>query len=222
MAIHLMTSSKKGISSHQMGRELGVTQKTAWFLCHRIREAMREEPMTTMLAGSVEIDETYVGGKPRRKGQSKRGRGTSKKAVLVLVERDGNARAMPIDNVDRETLHGQAIKHVADNAAVFTDQLASYNGLAEHFEGGHHTVNHSKDEYARTDGNGLLVTTNTAESFFALLKRSHYGIHHQMSKQHLHRYVDERGFMWDHRQVSDGERMVAAIEGAEGKRLRYG
>ena len=128
---------------------------------------------------------------------------------------------MPIENVDRKTLHGQALKHIAENAAVFTDQLVSYDGLVEHFEGGHHTVNHSRDEYARTDENGLLVTTNTAESFFALLKRAHYGIHHQMSKQHLHRYVDERSFMWDHRGVSDGERMVVAIRGAEGKRLLY-
>ena len=96
------------------------------------------------------------------------------------------------------------------------------NGLGEYFESGHHTVNHSKEQYARTDENGLLVTTNTAESLFVLLKRAHYGIHHQMSKQHLHCYVDERSFMWDHRKVSDGERVVAAIRGAEGERLMYG
>jgi hypothetical protein len=96
---------------------------------------------------------------------------------------------MPIENVDRKTLHGQALKHIAENATVFTDQLVSYDGLGGHFRGGHHTVNHSKDEYARMDGDGLLVTTNTAESFFALLKRAHCGIHHQMSKQHLHRYL---------------------------------
>jgi transposase-like protein len=221
MAIHLMTSSKKGISSHQMGRELGITQKTAWFLCHRIREAMRQEPMTSLLGGSVEIDETYVGGKPRKKGQNKRGRGTSKKPVLVLVERDGRARSMPLENVGSKTLHSQAMTHVASNAAVFTDEFPAYDGLRKHFEGGHYTINHSKDQYARTTRTGLLVTTNTAESFFAILKRSHYGIHHQMSKQHLHRYVDERSFMWDHRKVSDGERMVAAIERTEGKRLMY-
>ena len=135
MAIHLMTSSKKGISSHQMAREIGVTQKTAWFLCHRIREAMREEPMATMLAGSVEIDETYVGGKPRKKGQGKRGRGTKKRPVLALVERNGNVRALPVKQVDRSTLHNAAKQHIQQNATAFTDAFASYNGLADHFEG---------------------------------------------------------------------------------------
>lgn len=220
MALHLMTSSKKGVSSHQIARELGITVKSAWFLTMRIREAMRTEG--GQLTGRVELDETYVGGKPRHKGQSKRGRGTAKKPVLVLVERDGSARAMPIENVTRETLHGEAMKHIAETAAVFTDELSSYNGLGDHFDGGHYTVNHSQGQYSKVEENGVLATTNTAESFFALLKRSHYGIHHQMSKPHLHRYVDERSFMWHHRKVSDGERIVEAIKGAEGKRLMYG
>jgi transposase-like protein len=221
MAIHLMTAAKKGISSHEVARRVGVTQKTAWFVCHRIREAMREEPMTSLLAGAVEIDETYVGGKPRKKGQSKHGRGTSKKPVLALVERDGNVRAMPIDSADRKTLHDAAKRHVAQNAAIFTDDYVPYHGLGEQFDGGHYIVTHSIQEYAKTDANGMLISTNTVESFFALLKRAHYGIHHQMSKQHLHRYVDERSFMWDHRKESDGQRMVAAIKGAESKRLSY-
>jgi transposase-like protein len=225
MAFHLVSSSKKGMSSHQLSRELGITQKSAWFLGHRIREAMRKEPMASMLgavSGEIEIDEAYVGGKPRNKGpHNKRGRGTSKAAVLVLVERDGNATAMPIESVNSSTLHAAAKEHVIRNATIFTDELPTYNGIGEHFEGGHHSVNHHEHVYAKTDENGLLVTTNTAESFFALLKRSHYGIHHQMSKQHLHRYVNERSFMWDHRKISDGERMVAAVKGAEGKRLMY-
>jgi transposase-like protein len=111
MAIHLMTSSKKGISSHQISREAGITQKSAWFLCHRIREAMREEPMAGLLKGTVEVDETYVGArKPRIKGTSKPGHGTSKKPVMVLVERDGNARTMPIDGVDSANLINDPLK----------------------------------------------------------------------------------------------------------------
>ena len=179
--------------------------------------------MDGMLQGVVEIDETYVGGKPRKKGQSKHGRGTNdEKPVLVLVERDGSARAMPIDRVDGKTLHGLAMKHVAEDHTVFTDELASYHGIGKHFQGGHRIVNHSRDQYVRVDADGILATTNTAESFFALLKRAHYGIYHQMSTQHLHRYVEERRFPWDNRKVSDGERMVAAIKGSEGKRLMYG
>ena len=223
MAIHLMTSSKKGISSHQMARELGITQKSAWFLNHRIREAMKQEPMAGMLQGTVEVDETYVGGKPRPHSgkESKRGRGTSKKPVMVLVERDGSARAVPVDFVDSKTLKGQIAVNVAKDAIVMTDDFASYNGL-ESQVARHETVTHSAGEYARFASDGLSVNTNTAESFFAILKRGHYGTFHQMSKQHLHRYCNEFGFRWTERHVSDGERMVAAIKGAEGQRLMYG
>ncbi len=222
MAIHLMTSSKKGVSSHQIARELGITQKSAWFLNHRIREAMKKEPMAGMLQGEVEVDETYVGGKPRKgTGPHKRGRGTGKTPVMVLVERDGSARAFPLENVTADTLKGEIAVNVAKEAIVMTDELSSYQGVRDE-PGAHRTVKHSAGEYSRKDPDGVNVNTNTAESFFALLKRGHYGIFHQISKKHLHRYCDEFGFRWDHRKVSDGERMVAAIEGAEGKRLMYG
>jgi len=222
MAIHLMTSSKKGISSHQIARELGITQKSGWFLCHRIREAMRQEPMAGLLKGTVEADETYVGArKPRYKGMSKPGRGTSKKPVMVLVERDGNARTMPIEKVDSATLIGEVRKNVDLSARMMTDDLRPYRRLRKEFAS-HEFVRHSSGEYARTADDGVSVNTNTAESFFALLKRGHYGIFHWFSRKHTHRYCDEFGFRWDRRKVSDGERMVAAIKGAEGKRLMYG
>jgi transposase-like protein len=223
MAIHLMTSSKKGISSHQMARELGVTQKSAWFLNHRIREAMKQEPMAGMLQGTVEVDETYVGGKPRRGSgkKSQRGRGTAKKPVMVLVERDGSARAVPLDTVSGKTLKGQVAVHVAKEAIVMTDEFAAYTGL-ESQVARHETVNHSAGQYSRVSADGMTINTNTAESFFALLKRGHYGTFHQLSKQHLHRYCNEFGFRWTERKVTDGERMVAAIKGAEGRRLMYG
>jgi transposase-like protein len=221
MAIHLMTSSKKGVSSHQIARECGITQKSAWFLNHRIREAMKKEPMASMLQGVVEIDETYVGGKPRKKtGKHKRGRGTTKAPVMVLVERDGTAKVFPIENVDSKTLKNEIAVNVAKEAIIMTDELSSYQGIREN-AGEHRTVKHGAQEYARLDPDGVNVHTNTAESFFSLLKRGHYGIFHQISKKHLHRYCTEFGFRWDHRKITDGERMVVAIKGAEGKRLTY-
>lgn len=230
MALHLMSSSKKGISSHQIARELGITVKSAWFVTMRIREAMRDDG-SLPLDGTVEIDECYVGGKPRpgnngkpgQKAKPKRGRGTEKQPVMVLVERGGKSKAMPIAKADGETLMQSAREHVAKTAAIVTDEWAGYRGLGAHFDGGHRTVNHGKGEYVRyEDAGATFVSTNTAESWFALLKRAFIGIHHKMSKKHLHRYCDERSFMWGHRELTDGERMVAAIQGAEGKRLMYG
>jgi len=221
IAIHLMTSSKKGISSHQIARELDITQKSAWFLCHRIREAMRQEPMVGLLKGTVEADETYIGArKPRLKGTSKIGRGTSKKPVMVLVERNGKARSMPIEKVNSVTLKSQVRKHVDRSAEIMTDDWKSYGGLKKEFSG-HDVICHGTGKYARKRNDGVSVNTNTAESFFALLKRGHYGIFHWFSHKHTHRYCDEFGFRWDRRKASDGERMIAAIEGAEGKRLFY-
>jgi transposase-like protein len=230
-AIHLMTSSKKGISSHQLSRELGITVKSAWFLSHRVREAMRQEPMAGLLNGVVEVDETYVGGKPRPQNQPaqgaaptpKQGRGTDKQAVMVLVERNGSARAMPIDRVDAATLKSAVREHVSPASTIMSDEWHGYHGLNNEFLGGHFTVTHSHKEYVRYVNDGTdFVSTNTAESYFALLKRGHYGIFHQLSKKHLHRYCDEFTFRWDHRKVTDGERMVAVIHAAKGKRLMYG
>jgi transposase-like protein len=243
MAVHLMTSSKKGISSHQMARELGITQKSAWFLNHRIREAMKKEPMAGMLHGVVEVDETYVGGKPRsgwkrppkpklgptdskfaapaRNPKGGRGRGTKKAPVMVLVERGGGVRCAPVHRVTAKELGQQIEVNVAKDALLITDDFRSYTSVGRRHPGGHEVIRHADGEYARTRDDGLRVHTNTAESFFALLKRGHYGIFHQLSKKHLHRYCTEFGFRWSLRKVKDGERMVEAIKGVEGKRLMY-
>ena len=221
MALHLLSSSKKGVSSHQIARELGITVKSAWFLTHRIREAMAHGPLAEMLSGHVEVDETYVGGKPRKgTGKHKRGRGTSKAPVMVLVERDGKAKCHPVENVTAETLQGEVAVAVAKEAVVMTDELSSYKGLDKGFAK-HETVKHGAEEFVRKLEDGLKVHTNTAESFFAILKRGHYGVYHRMSRRHLPRYCFEFGFRWGSRGISDGERMVAAIRGAEGKRLMY-
>jgi len=219
MTIHLMTSSKKGVSSLQIKRELGISYKAAWFMTHRIREAMKlptDEPPLGGDGKTVEADETYVGGKPRFKGQSKRGRGTSKAPVAVLVERDGNVRVKHIENCTSDTLCENICVNVDAATTIETDDYAAYNGLANVYAG-HYVVKHSSKVYVTIDGHHV----NTAESFNALLKRGHYGIFHQLSKKHLHRYCTEFEFRWNHRKVTDGERMVAALKGVSGKRLFY-
>ncbi len=221
-AIHLMTSSKKGVSSHQIARELGITVKSAWFVTHRIREAMKLEPMAGMMKGELEADETYVGARrPRNPGGNKFGRGTSKKAVVLLVERGGRAHAKPVDAVNTKTLREELFQYADRDSTLFTDELKIYTKIGREFSA-HHRSMHKNREYVRKTPNGdMLVTTNTAESFFALLKRAHVGTFHLLSNRHLHRYTSEFSFRWNHRGISDGERMVAAIKGADGKRLMY-
>lgn len=217
LAFHLMCSSKKGISAKQLERNLDLgSYRTAWHMAHRIRAAMKEEPLAGMLEGDVEVDETYVGGKPRYKGQSKRGRGTSKTAVMALVERDGDAKAKPVERLTADKLQGEVRANVDPSSRVITDDLSSYRGLEDHYEGGHAVIKHSEGEYVAGD-----VSTNTAESFFALFKRGINGAFHHVSDRHLWQYCDEFSFRWNYRDVADGERVEAAIRGAEGKRLTY-
>ena len=189
-----MCASKKGISALQLQRELGITYKTAWFMSHRIRCTMQDTTVVgTKLSGTVEVDETYVGGKPRYKGQSKRGRGTKKTPVLALIERNGNARTHVICNVTSNTLKNSIRKHIDSSARIMTDDNPSYRGIGAEFEGGHEAVKHSVKEYARKDGANI----NTAESYFAIMKRGIYGTFHHVSTRHLPRYCDEFDFRWN-------------------------
>lgn len=224
-AFHSMCSHKKGVSALQLQRNLGLhSYQSAWFLAHRIRLAMRADPFASKLKGIVEVDETYVGGKPRKgrrdeKGNlivNKRGRGTKKTPVMALVERDGRVRTRVVEHVNAGNLKAAIREQVHSTAAIQTDELNLYTGIGKEFDGGHQTVNHSQGEYARGK-----VNTNTAESFFALLKRGVHGTFHHVSKTHLHRYCDEFAFRWGERKVNDGQRTVKAIKGAEGKRLVY-
>jgi transposase-like protein len=219
MAFALLCSAKKGISALQIQRELELgSYRTAWHLCHRIRHAMSKEPLAGLLRGTVEVDETYVGGKPRQKyGQPKpkKGRGT-KVAVVALVERGGKARAHKVERVDAKTL-GKAIHENVDlRSTLMTDRFGSYAEAGSTFFGEHHTVDHGKGEYVRGD-----ASTNEVESYFALLKRGAMGSFHRISKQHLDRYCDEFSFRWNHRKTTDSERTIEAIKGGEGKRLNY-
>jgi transposase-like protein len=223
IAFHLMTSSKKGISALQLQRNLGLgSYRSAWHLAHRIRLSMKEESVQKALKGTVEVDETYVGGKPRKDNggdepkHNKRGRGTEKAPVMVLVERNGKAYSKPIEHVNAKTLKGTIRTMVDKDSTIITDEWKSYTGIGKEFTGGHETINHGEGEFSRG-----YVYTNTAESFFALLKRGVMGIFHHVSKHHLHRYCDEFSFRWNYRKVNDGERTMVAIKGSKGKRLSY-
>ncbi len=218
-AIFLICASKKAISSLQLKRMLGIkSYETAWFMSHRIRLAMDDSQSGILLAGVVEIDETYVGGRPRKLAKKKfHGRGTSGKTpVIALVERNGRARTKVIADVSRKTLRSVMRENIHRDSKIMTDESPLYNMSALDFRGGHETVNHSKWEYARGE-----AYNNTAESFFALLKRGIYGTFHNVSKEHLHRYATEFAFRWNNRKITDAERMVEAIKMIGGKRLMY-
>lgn len=221
LAIHLVCSSKKGMSAHQLHRMLGVTYKSAWFMAHRIRFAMTEDSFFTKLSGTVEVDETYVGGKSRNMHKSERekrikGRGTVDKApVVTLVERGGRVKSHHMESVTGENLKRAMIECVESNACIMTDESPSYFGTNNHFAD-HQAVNHKKGEYVRD-----MAHVNTAESVHALLKRGIIGTFHHVSKKHLHRYLAEFDFRFNARYITDGERTIEAIKGFSGKRLMY-
>jgi transposase-like protein len=218
-AFHLICSSKKGISALQLQRNLGLgSYRTAWFLAHRIREAMRCEPVAGMLKGTVQVDETYVGGKPRPGDGKvhKRGRGTSKAPVVALIDSSGKVHSRHIQWITGGSL-GAAMKQTCDPTSVIvTDDFSAYNKATKGFAG-HASVNHSAGQYVTPEG----LTTNTAESFFSLLKRGVYGTFHQVSKKHLPRYCNEFDFRWNGMKLSDSERRDLVVKGAEGKRIYY-
>lgn len=212
MAYHLVCSSKKGISSLQLSRNLGITQKTAWFMAHRIRASMAEGS-DDKLSGTVEVDETYIGGKHIQ--GTKAGRGTKRTPVIALVQRGGKSRAHSVQRVDGKTLKGAVRDNVDKKANIMTDEWRSYQGLNREYNS-HNVIPHSKGVYSIGD-----IHVNNAESFFALLKRGVHGVFHHVSKQHLDRYCVEFSFRWNHRDITDGQRTVEAIKGMSGKRLVY-
>jgi len=212
------STSKKGAAALEIMRQCQISYKSALFLMNRIRFAMAPDnpAATEKLAGTVECDETYVGGKPRHKGMSKRGRGTKKTPVFAAVERQGRIRRQVVADVSGKTLKAAIREMVDDKARLVTDDMLSYRGIGSEFAGGHDTVAHSTKEYVRGD-----IHTNTAESSFAILKRGIMGIYHSVSKEYLHRYLWQFDFLWNLRKMDDGERTALAIKAAEGKRLMY-
>jgi transposase-like protein len=215
-AIHLMCASKKGISSLQLSRVLGVSYKTAWFMSHRIRHAMEQEHTGPLGSegGPVEADETYYGYKRGRKAKAGTGH---KHAIFTLVERSGKARSFHVADVTGKNLKAIIAKHVAKGADIMTDEHGAYIGLHRDYQ--HSTVRHKTGEYVRGSAH-----TNTVEGYFSILKRGLIGTYHHVSEQHLQRYVNEFDFRYNHRQslgVDDQQRAHALLRSVEGKRLTY-
>jgi transposase-like protein len=215
LATHLMAASKKGISSLQISRMLGITYKSAWFMTMRIREAMRPAKVGP-LGGKgkfVEVDETFIGGKAKNRAYKKP---SKKKAVVTLIERDGMSHSFHVANVKAKTLRETIVKHVDCQSNLMTDEAPYYVNVGREFPV-HGQVNHSKGEYVLGD----YWHTNTAEGRFSLMKRAVFGTHHSISEAHLKRYLVEWDFKYNTRKTTDGERAALTLKGAEGKRLTY-
>jgi len=218
LATFLLCSSKKGMSSHQLHRSLGVSYKTAWFMTHRIREAMRTGALAPMggNGGAVEVDETFIGrepGKPVRPGFQ------HKMKVLSLVDRQSKqVRSMVVDDLKTSTLLPILRENIAKESRLMTDEAGHYHAAKNDFAS-HETVNHNADEYVRGD-----ITTNTVENYFSVFKRGMLGTYQHCGKDHLHRYLAEFDFRYNNRSalgVDDVQRTMNAMVGIEGKRLTY-
>lgn len=220
------STSKKGVSALEIHRQTGVSYKSALFMLHRIRFAMADSAPAPLgeNSGIVEVDETYVGGKPRHPNYHSKqpkvdGRKVwhgKKQCVVAMVERGGSVKTRPVASVSGRNVIEIMKANIDESARIATDESPVYNKVGEHFKGGHRAVNHSLKEYARGQ-----IHTNSAEGFFSNVKRGLVGIYHSVSKEHLHRYMSEYEFRHNHRHLDDGNRTLVAIRASEGKRLRY-
>ncbi len=222
-AIQLIVASKKGISTRQIQRAFNCSMKTAWFLTHRVREIMKPDSDSGPLGGegkTIEADVTYVARKPMKKAHP--GGGSNKNPVFSLVERHGAVRSVHMPDVRVHNLGAVLDSHASGKSDLMTDEAAAFVDLGWNFKS-HRTVTHTKDEYVRREGD-WVVSTNTVEGFFSILKRGIYGVYQHVSEAHLHRYLAEFDFRYSHREklgVNDVARAALALKGAKGRRLTY-
>lgn len=225
LAYHLLCASKKGMSAHQLHRMLKVTYRSAWFMAHRIRYTMSQEPLSSKLRGIIEVDETYIGGKLRTVPQVQKfgmrpkdrvSPVSNKAAVVSVLQRGGRVQSQHVERVTTENLRPIIEQMVAEDAHVMTDSSTVLKGAMRGRK--HDRVDHKAEEYVRYE-NGVCITTNSIEGYFATLKRGINGVYHHVGKQHLHRYLSEFDFRYNSRKQKDGDRTLLAIKGADGKRL---
>jgi transposase-like protein len=221
MAVYLLNSSKKGMSAHQIHRTLKVTYKTAWFMMHRIREAMRTGGLGPMggPGKTVEVDETYIG---RQEGQPAKAGPATKNIVLTLVERGGRVRSFHIDSTSIAQVIPIIRENISRETVIMTDEAPVYRGLGAEYLS-HDAVNHGAKEYVRYSADDT-ITTNTVEGYYSIFKRGMKGVYQHCSEKHLHRYLAEFDFRYSNRValgVNDGELAILAMKGIEGKRLTY-
>lgn len=240
LASHLMAASKKGMSAHQLHRMLGVTYKTAWFMAHRIREAMKEDNETSGPLGgegkTIEADETYIGkretprnyARPRARKdwkptKSGKAGGAQKRIVVGLVERGGRTRMFHLNDATKETVRDVLVRNADRKSILYTDESRLYTTTGEEYAK-HETVKHSRKEYARFGKDGTVIHTNTIENVFSVFKRGMVGVYQHCGEAHLHRYLAEFDFRYNRRaalKISDAERAEDLLRGAVGKRLTY-
>ena len=234
LATHLMASSKKGMSAHQLHRMLGITYKSAWFMAHRIREAMKEDTASSGPLGGegkiVEADETYFGKRedgyvsPQRKGRPYKFKKHSvgKRAVVALVERGGKVRMFHVKHATKDAVRDILVRNVPRDTVLYTDESRLYKETGKEYAD-HQTTKHSAGEYVRYEG-GMTIHTNTVENVFSVFKRGMIGVYQHCGEAHLHRYLAEFGFRYNRRtalKVSDAERAEQLLAGARDKRLTY-
>jgi transposase-like protein len=213
LAVWFITSHKKGIASTQLAKDLDVTQKTAWFMMHRLRHAARTRSFNRRLMGDVEADETFVGGKDRNRITRKRGE-KAKAVVMGILERSGELRAKQVDTPWKAA--AEVPNHLAPTARLLTDEYPPYRKSALKAGVAHETVRHSRDEYVRGD-----VHVNSIEGYWSQLKRQIYGIHHWVSRKHLDRYVGESVWRFNRRALTETLRFNELLALADGSRLTY-
>jgi transposase-like protein len=211
-------ASKKGISALQLSREMEITHKSALFVLRRIRHGMGDEPNQPKLTGTVEVDEVYIGGKPRIPNVRKVGRGTTKIPVVAAVQRGGDVRFRKLERITSKNIREFIAENADPTCRMITDQFNRYTKIGRSFEGGHEVVNHTRGEYVRK---GTDIHTNTVEGVFSLIKRGVMGTFHSISSKHFPNYLNEFEFRWNTRKLNDGERVSAAIKQMDGKRLEY-
>lgn len=214
------------MSAHQLHRMLGITYKSAWFMAHRIRYTMSQEPLSSKLSGIIEMDEVYIGGKRREsiphatklgeRPKDNPGPFGGKAAVVSVLQRGGRVQSLHVERVTAKTLRPIINQMAAEDAHLMTDTSTVLRSAGSSRK--HSQVNHTAKEYVRRE-NGVCITTNGVEGFFANLKRGIHGVYHHVGKQHLHRYLSEFDFRYNARDVTDGDRTGLALKGVNGKRL---